>query len=448
MSAQKPSIAKSFVQQISTIVTIAVLGTLFYVGHSTHWQFSSLHASEAADSKVAGGSEVDAAKAEGAVLNLQSSDALQKAGIAVGEAKNQPAAQFITANGVVGYDQNKVAQLSAKVPGTVWRVEKKVGHPVKRGDVLAIIESPDVGKAKAEFLTAIASVEIRTQLLEILNPLSSVVAARQIKEAEANLREARIQLYNTHQTLVNLGLPISLDAVKGLPEDELAKRVQFLGLPPAIATTLDVDTTTANLLPLVAPFDGIVLGRDVVVGEIVTPTQAQFVVADIEKVWITLDVQVADADKISVGQLVLYKPDGLDRTVECRVTWISTDVDEKTRTIAVRCDAENPILDLDDPGSDAPRRLLHARSYGTGRIRVMAKDSATVVPNAALQWFGEKPVVFVRRADDTFVQREVELGIRGDEFTEIVQGVDPGDEIATQGSHVLKSELVRRRQLM
>lgn len=449
----------------SSVVVLAALGSLMYLGHKFHWNLLEMAAlasgrhdaaqaplDETKQSWPSGDPRAGASDPSldeptfgpDSTIQFRSASGVEKSGLEVSEVQRRKISRTVVAHGVIGYDQTRYAHLSAKVPGTVWRIEQKVGQQVRKGDVLTIVESFEVGKAKAEFLTAIANVEIKTKLLEILTPLTSVVAGRQIKEAEAALREAKIRLYNAHQVLVNLGLPIDIDDVKGLDESSLAKRVQFLGLPPSIANTLDRDTTTANLLPLIAPFDGVVLGRDVAIGEVVQPTQAQFVVADVDHMWIHLDVRIEDAGLIAIGQEVRYRPDGLNKEIHSTVSWISTEADEKTRTVEVRADVRNPLLETRTGGR---QRLLHAHTFGLGRIQVASEQPVPVVPKTAVQYVDGQPVVFVRTSPTTFEPRAVGLGIGSDVEAEVLSGVQLGETVVTIGSQLLKAEILRKRTL-
>src|SRR5439155_16166333 len=85
-------------------------------------------------------------------IQFASKEALEKAGIDVEPVWEAPMVEFIAANGEVTYDQTRVARLSARVPGTVWRVTKQLGERVHQGDLLALVDAVEVGRAKAEFL--------------------------------------------------------------------------------------------------------------------------------------------------------------------------------------------------------------------------------------------------------------------------------------------------------
>ena len=121
------------------------------------------------------------------------------------------------------------------------------------------------------------------------------------------------------------------------------------------------------------------------------------------------------------------------RGPEGKITWISTSVDERTRTIKVRADLENP------------EGKLRAHAFGTARIVIRETPDAVAVPEEAVQWEGCCHIVFVRVRDDLFQVRKVRLGARGAGFIEVLVGVAAGEVVATRGSHVLKSEILRSR---
>jgi len=378
-------------------------------------------------------------------VKLASPEAAQKSGIELATVETRPMTQEVTALGMVTYDQTRIAQLSSRVSGTVWSVQKSVGQAIRQGDILAIIEALDVGSTKAEFLQAVVDSELKAETLERMLSRPSAIPERQIREAEAGAREARIRLFNAQQTLVNLGLPIRLEDVKGLHDEELARRVHFLGLPDSLVKTLDPETTTANLIPLVAPFDGVIIGREIVTGELVSPTSgAQIVMADVSRMWIELDVRKGDATKLRRGQEVVFAIDGVPGEVRGELSWISTEVDSRTRTVQARMEVENPLVH-DGGSGPAGQRLLRANMFGVAHISIHANSKAVVVPNAAVQRNGAAFVVFVKTSERTFQPRPVQLGMTDDDHTEVLSGLALGETVAAAGSHVLKAEILKTR---
>lgn len=476
--AQSKGLLRTVWKQISSTLVLVVLGSIAVWGHITHWQIGGhAHAADGAHDAAASddphadphapahaGDDHDAAAdpqpasdsttpartaTEGtpgapARVKFDSAEGVRRSGIQTLAVEEQTLDEYVEGVGIVGYDQTKRAQLSCRVTGVVWRVEVYLGEPVKKDAVLAIIDSSEVGRMKSELLQSLAQVEVRTQIRNSLD--ESVTATNHIRRVELELREAKTSLFNAQQNLANLGLRIHADELLPLNEEQRARRVRFLGLPEAIVAELDPELTTANLIPITAPFDGIVIGHEITIGEIVAPDKAQMEIADTTQMWITMDVHQEHAIRLATGQELSFTTDGAPIEVHSQISWISTEVDERTRTVAVRAVVDNPHIEGEDPQYGG-QRLLRANSFGRGRVRVREKPLALVVPNLAVQWDEGKYFVFVRIADDTFEARPVELGTVTDKATEIVAGLKPGETIATIGSHVLKSEIQQLRSL-
>ncbi len=372
------------------------------------------------------------------LIQFASQAAVEKAGIEVAPVWRASIVEAVSANGEVIYDQPRVARLSARVPGTVWRVMKNIGDPVKQGEVLALVDAAEVGKIKADLVQALVQVNLKTKILANQRAAVGAIPERQIQETEAALSEAQTKLLLAQQALINLGLPVQVEEIKDQPAKEINQRVQFMGLPPAIIKSFDPKTTTANLLPIVSPLDGVVVAREVVAGEVVDSAKVLFVIADVSRMWLTLDLRLEDAPLVAHGQPVFFQPDGAKTQVGGKVVWKSTAVDEKTRTVKVRADLDNS------------EGKLHAFTFGTGRVVLREEKDAIVVPNEAVHWEGCCHIVFVRDKDffkeggyKVFHVRKVRPGAKDAQQTEIIAGVLPGEVIATRGSGVLRAELLK-----
>jgi len=106
----------------------------------------------------------------------------------------------VTASGTIDDQPSRYARLTARATGTVWRLEKEAGDTVHKGEVVALVDAAEVGRAKAEFLQSLAQVRLYTTSVQQLQSLdkSGAVSDRSLREAEAKLREARISLFNEH----------------------------------------------------------------------------------------------------------------------------------------------------------------------------------------------------------------------------------------------------------
>jgi cobalt-zinc-cadmium efflux system membrane fusion protein len=342
-------------------------------------------------------------------------------------------AKFVHAHGVLDFDQTRYARLAPRAAGVVWSADVQAGDRVHAGDVLAVIESSEVGKAKSEFLQSVIRAQGREQNVRAAQETSSIPEWSR-RELNAQLREARAKLFADQQALLNLGLSVSLDDFKDLPEDQLTRRLRLLGLPKAVVSRLDPETATANLLPVTAPFAGVVVSRDAVVGQAASPTQPLFAVADLSRLWLVCEMRLEDAGELEVGQPVYFKPDGAAAEAPPgRLTWVGATADEKTFTVHARAEVEN---------RDG---RLRPRTPFEGRVQVRLNPEAAAVPDEAVQADGKSRIVFVRISDVLYEARDVQVGARDGGYTEVVSGLRPGEVVVTRGSHVLKAELLKDR---
>ncbi len=364
--------------------------------------------------------------------------AVERAGVAVEPVWTAPAVEFLSAPGELGYDQTRVAHLSSRSAGAVWMVFKHLGESVKRGEILALIEATEVGKVKTELLQAVALHQLKTATLTNYRNAGGAVAEASMRAVEAAVREAEIRIGAARQSLVNLGLPLERSQFQGLTAEQLESGLQFFGIPPDIASSLDPKKTTSNLLPLVAPMDGIITSRDVVVGEVVDNARILFEVVDTRYLWLTFDLKSEDARRVQLGQAMRFKPDGSKEELTGKLSWISTQADPKTRTVKVRADLF---------GAGTHQR---ANTYGTGRIILREEPEVVSIPNESIQFEGCCQIVFVRDKDffkadspKVFHVRKVRTGAKDDKKTEIIAGLLPGELVVTKGSGLLLGELLR-----
>lgn len=466
-TSTNPSLAAYVRNQAPTFLTLGLLGGLALWGSLNNWKlpWSSKESagtddplatiqvtSEAIDSGNNGSATI--AKR----IEFPSAEAVTKAGIQVEPVQMKRMVRYVTANGAVDYDPGRYARLTARAGGSVWRVDKEIGDRVHKGDVLALVDATEVGQAKADLMQSLTQVDLRRQTKERMEAAykRGAVPEQSLREAQAAWREAGIRLSSDHQRLLNLGLPVRLDELARVPPDQLAKYLRLLGLPEDIRRQVDTETLTANLLPLTAPFDGVVVQRNAAPGEVIEKNQPKimFVLADIRRLHIDLDINPEDVGELRIGQLVRFTPSqvlparpqqslpargGKDAKEEegaetfiAKLSHISPEVDEKTRRIRVHAEVDN-----------ADGRL-RPNDFGVGCIFIREVPRALVVPTEAIQSDGSGSLVFIRASDNCFVVRPVHLGLRDTHLVE-VSGVRTGEQVATTGSFALMSELLKDR---
>lgn len=448
----RTGVLRWLVRSLPTAVVFAGLAGTAVWGHRTGWEFTGrkpdpgqpatapsdgVRPTVRVESPGIGSAPNLPLSGRNVLIEFGSAAEVDAAGIGITPVWPTSLTEQVTAGGEVVFDPNRVARLPARAGGVARRVMKAAGDPVRAGEVLALIDSAEVGRAKAEFQQALVQVRLRERTRDDLVGAKSVASPAALREAEAALKEAEVRLLAAAQLLTNIGLPVRPADYRELVPVEAGKRLRFLGVEE-VATGLDPGEASTNLLPVRSPFGGVLLSADVVGGEVVETGKTLFVVVDPSRVWITLHVGTEDARRAGVGQKVFFKPDGERGEYPARVVWVGNTADETTRTIPVRAEAENL------------NGALRASTLGRGRLLFREEPKALVVPHETVHPFRGETVVFVRHPDflkahgpKAFSVRVVKTGGRDERNTEILSGLSAGEIVSAKGSGVLLAELTR-----
>ena len=430
--------------RLPSVLVLAALAGVGAVGYLNDWKLPRVFGGASAGPQDEAGPDAPAETADSGDSTSAkrpirlSAEAARMAGVKTAAAAVRPMARYVHAHGNFDYDPTRYARLGPRTAGVVWQVYRRAGEAVRRGDLLAVVEAAEVGRAKAAFLQSLAQAQAKENNFQAVQAQARVVPGAypelSLREAEAQMREARARLFSDQQALFNLGLPIALGEVAALPEDKATRRLRLFGLPESVARSLDADTATANLLPVTAPFDGVVVSRAAALGEAASPDRPLFVVADLRKVWMICEVRLEDIDLLKVGQEVVVRPDGAaEDAPPGKLTRVGLEADDKTHTVQAVAEVPNPA------------GTLRPNTPFEGHIVVRRDPRAVAVPAGAVQWDGRSPLVFVRISDEQYEPRSVQVGVSEEGYTEITSGVTAGEVVVTQGSHVLKAEWLKDR---
>ncbi len=365
-------------------------------------------------------------------VEFASSEAIEKAGLTTQPAAERPMAETVEAYAEIEFDPTRVAKLSSRAQGALWRIEKGLGQSVRKGETVFILEAAEAGKARMEVLDAVAMLELKARALERVRGSDGFRSQNELLEAQALHRSAAIRLESARQGLLNLGFSYAPGDLEGLAPPDLAERVRLLGLPRAVVASLDRESSPSNLLPVFSAIDGTVVALNVSLGETVEPSRVLATVADLSRMIAVLSVSPASAERLSPGQKVFFYPEGeTGEGVGGRLSWISATVDDATRTLRAYVDIENVS------------GRLRAQTFGTARVTVRSEPTALAVPEAAIHWEGCCHIAFVRLGERVFQVRKVRVGSIERGYAEILAGIAAGEPVAVLGSHVLKSEVLR-----
>jgi cobalt-zinc-cadmium efflux system membrane fusion protein len=188
-------------------------------------------------------------------------------------------------------------------------------------------------------------------------------------------------------------------------------------------------------LALRAPFAGTVVDRKVTPGTLFEALQPLLTLADLDEVWVFLEVYEKDLGLLRRGVSVTLRTEAWPQeTFRGAVDFIGSVMETDTRTLRVRATVPNPD------------RKLRPGMFVKGQVNVpQAYEGQTVlaVPQSALQTLGGRTTVFVEEEPGIFGRRVVETGHSFEGFTEIYSGIEEGDVVVAEGSFVLKSEFAR-----
>lgn len=431
-------------ESIPTLLVSAGLLGIGYWGATTEWTFKFPGSAESEAKSQEESKEADASlwKVEGGVdksnpfekatLTAPSKEVLDLSELDFLTIESQVLIQTISGTGYIEFDSLRKGSISSKAPGVVSRILKKQGDKVLKGEIIALIDSPDVGKAKTDFMQSLVLKDNRKKSMERGQLAAAVIPERQIRELEMVFREIEIKLLADLQALINFGFTIETVDYKNLSDADIFKKICEIGIPESVIKE-HKGSLSANLLPLKAPFDGQIISVIKGLGENVGPTDAQCILADASKLVLIFNLPLEAVQLVKVGQDFRFKAELVeDQIITGKIDWVSPELDDKTHTVKVRASFANP------DGKVRPN------TFGKGDIQVGKQAKAIIVPDSCIQYMSNKPFVFVRLDDLSFQAKAVELGIRNGDKMQIIKGLLAGEKVVFTGSNMLRAELLSK----
>jgi cobalt-zinc-cadmium efflux system membrane fusion protein len=434
-------------ESIPTLLVSAGLLGIGYWGATTEWTFKFPGSAESEGKSQEESKEAEASlwKVEGgldktnpyekATLTAPSKEVLDLSELDFLTIESQALIQTISGTGYIEFDSLRKGSISSKAPGVVYRILKKQGDKVLKGEIIAIIDSHDVGKAKTDFMQSLVLKDNRKKSMERGQLAAAVIPERQIRELEMVFREIEIKLLADLQALINFGFTIETVDYKNLSDADIFKKICEIGIPESVIKEYK-GSLSANLLPLKAPFDGQIITVIKGIGENVGPTDAQCILADASKLVLIFNLPLEAVQLVKVGQDFRFKAELVeDQIITGKIDWVSPELDDKTHTVKVRASFANP------DGKVRPN------TFGKGDIQVGKQAKAIIVPDSCIQYMSNKPFVFVRLNDLSFQAKAVELGIRNGDKMQITKGLLAGEKVVFTGSNMLRAELLSKLEV-
>jgi membrane fusion protein, copper/silver efflux system len=310
-------------------------------------------------------------------------------GVTVVEAELAPLSRSIRTNGNVVFDETRLTTVTPKFSGYVERLYVDfTGQPVRRGQALLEIYSPELVAAQEELLSAL---RMERQLREGATP---AVAAR---------------------------TTVLVDAAR--------RRLLLWDVSPAQVAGIERSGQVRRTLTLHAASGGFVTEKMVQAGQAVEMGMPLYRLADLSTVWVEADVYEQDLRFVHTGgsaqvEIAAYPGESLDG----RVAYVYPEVRADTRTTRVRIEIRNPDGRI-KPGM-----------YATVQIDGPVSARAVTVPRDAVMYSGTHAMVFVEEVPGTYTAREVRVGQEAAGRTQILSGLLAGERVVARANFLIDSE--------
>jgi len=314
---------------------------------------------------------------------------VQNIGVRTVLAKQQELSRTVRAVGRVAFDEQRLAKLHPKTKGWIDKLmADKTGSIVKKDDILLSIYSPQLVSSQEEYLLALKNKQVLSD------------------SSFEDIRQGAIDLVKTAR-----------------------ERLELLDVPNHQIIELEQTKTIKKMIHIHSPVNGVVMNVGAREGQYVTPMTQLYMLADLSKVWVFVDIYEYELPWISVGDKVEMRLSGIPGQVfRGRLGYVYPYAEAKTRTVKVRLEFNNP------------KRLLKPDMFADVIIHASHQVNAITVPSQAIVRSGTREQVFIVRGPGKFEPREVKLGVTTDGMTQIIEGVQLGEEVVASALFLIDSE--------
>lgn len=343
-------------------------------------------------------------------------------GIMTGSPVLQSISSRVVLPGNLSLNSNKTAHITSFVHGQISALSADLGKKVSQRQRLVTINSPDFGKAQADFLQTRAALNHSQQEYERAKMLR---AEKAIEEREYLRRKAEYEKLSTKYGA--LGSALHSYGITHEQIDALIAKCDALEKEEYKCEIADPN------LPIRSPISGTVIFRDAIIGAHIEPEKILFTVSDLGTLWAVLDAYEKDIPYISKESRVhilssLYP----EKKFPGQITYISETIDEKLRTVKIRVEVPNT------------EGLLKPNMYIQGIVENQADGkNVLAVPEEAIQNMNGEKVVFVMESKDVFAARHVQIGNKIGDRRIITEGLKPDDYLVLKGAFTIKTELTK-----
>ncbi len=313
--------------------------------------------------------------------------------------------------GSIDFNEDMETQVFTPYPGKIIALFAAVGDDVKKGQTLFTIDSPDLLQAESNLIAAAGVLELTSRNLARLRELYKTLAVSQ-KDLEQGISD---------QQTAEGALRAARDSVR------------IFGKSDAEIDRIVADRMADPTLVVPSPINGRITQRNAAPGLFVQPANPPppYIVADIDTMWMLANVVETDSPAFRVGQQVQVRLSAFpDRVFDGKITTIGATVDPNTRRVLVRSEINDP------------QHELRSGMFGNFTISIGAPVNSPAVPLAGVVREGDcTQTVWVTADRRRFIRRTVKIGQPRDGYRQILEGLRPGELVASEGAVFLSNML-------
>ncbi|TPG07474.1 efflux RND transporter periplasmic adaptor subunit [Rhodanobacter glycinis] len=308
----------------------------------------------------------------------------------------------IETTGVVDFDSDQATSVLAPFSGPVTRLLVSPGDRVRKGQALAIVDSPDFAQAISTYRKALVTAKNARRLADMDKDLvqHDGIAPREEQQAQTDAASAEADRDSALQALASLG--VDPQVINDIHAGRPVSRIEGTIRAPIAGTVVEKLITPGQLLQ--------------------AGTTPCFTVADLSRVWVMAQVSGSELASVSVGDPAEVVPGIASKNFPGTVANISALVNPDTRAVLARIVVENP------------GDFLKKQMYVSVRIHSRQQSKGLLVPVSAILRDDENlPFVYAIQRDGSFARRHVTLGYRTGDHYDIADGLKAGDQIVVDG---------------
>ena len=323
---------------------------------------------------------------------------------------SQPVAETLRVAGRIDFHEQRLPRIDPTITGRVTEIDAELGQTVKKGDVLARLNSSELSTQQLAYLKARAVLELNRRNAERAKALfeADVIAAAELQRRQS---EYQISVAETRAA---------------------ADQLQLLGVTPAAIERLGKHGAVNSLTPVVATLSGVVVERKLAQGQVVQPADALFVVADLSNLWAVAQVPEQQVSQVKAGQSVSIEVPALgNEKLLGKLIYVGQTIDPETRTVLVRTALDN------SDGRLKPAMLAS--------MLIEAKPAdRLVIPASAVVRESDMDHIFVAEEAGAFRLVRVKLGVEQGGLRVVLSGLKGQERVVVDGAFHLNNERNRK----